>query len=243
MKVFFVLAICVPIINGIVYAQSDSIPRKDTTPQRLKTVELKAALVTARRPLIVQKAGMMIVNVDALISNTGSTALDVLSNTPGLLVDDEGSITLKGKEGAAVFIDGKPSHLSGMELAGYLRSLPSGMLDRIEIMTNPPARYDASGTGGIINIITKKNKTGGFSGSITGNIGLGVYGSSNNNLNWSYRRDKLSLSGNAGLNIGNGYFNSDRVRRYTNPDGSPRSSLLEHYYEHFNRVSPGGRLG
>jgi iron complex outermembrane receptor protein len=231
-------------LSGIVHAQSGPAKRADTTiSPKPKVVELKTATVTARRPLIVQKAGMTIVNVDALISNTGSTALDVLSNTPGLLVDEDGSITLKGKEGAAVYIDGKPSHLSGTELAGYLRSLPSGTLDRIEIMSNPPARYDASGTGGIINIVTKKTTTGGFSGSVTGNIGLGIYGSSNNNLNWSYRRDKLSLSGNAGLNIGNGYFNSDRVRRYSNPDGSPRSSILEHYYEHSNRVSPGGRLG
>jgi len=230
-------------LGGMAHAQSVPPRHADTISQKPRVVELKTATVTARKPLIVQKAGVTIVNVDALISNTGVNALDVLGNTPGLLVDDDGVITLKGKSGVAVFIDGKPSQLSGADLSNYLRSLPSGTLDRIEIMSNPPARFDASGTAGIINIITKRSNAKGFSGNITGNIGLGIYGSSNNNINFSYRRDRLSLSGNASLNVGNSFFSSDRSRTYTNPNGSPRAFLPEHYFEHSNRVSPGGRFG
>ena len=223
----------------LAYAQS-----ADTSSQpKRRTVELKQLTVIARKPLIVQKAGVTIVNVDALISNTGANALDVLGNTPGLQVDDDGAITLKGKAGVAVYIDGKPSQLSGADLAAYLRSLPSGVLDRIEIMSNPPASFDAAGTSGIINIITKKSGSKGFTGSITGNIGTGVYGSSNNSISWSYRHDRLVLSGNASLNILNNFFSSDRTHSFTNPDGSPRNLILQHYYEHSNRISPSGKLG
>uniref|UniRef100_UPI0018F07456 hypothetical protein n=1 Tax=Vibrio cholerae TaxID=666 RepID=UPI0018F07456 len=82
-------------------------------------------------------------------------------------VDKDGNISLKGKQGVVVYIDGRPSYLSGSDLANLLKNLPSGQLEQIEIMTNPPAKYDAAGNSGVINIKTKKNKQMGYNGSIS----------------------------------------------------------------------------
>ncbi|HEY4151198.1 MAG TPA: outer membrane beta-barrel protein [Chitinophagaceae bacterium] len=252
MKVFFVTGMLMLALNGIAQSQpagakpvatsKDSSNKDSTHTGWSKAVKLKGVVVTARKPLVEQKVDRTIVNVDALISNTGSNALDVLGNTPGLQVDDEGSISLKGRANVLVLVDGRPTQLSGTDLAAYLKSLPSGVLDRIEIMSNPPARYQASGTGGIINIITKKSKSPGFNGSVTGNIGTGLYGSSNNSLIMSYRNDKWSFSGNARFSVLNSYFHSDRRRNYTNPDGSPLSTRLQNDFESSNRRSTGGEL-
>ena len=114
--------------------------------------------------LIERKIDRTVINVDAAISNEGSTALEVLEKSPGVTVDKDGNISLKGKQGVMIMLDGKPSYLTGPELANLLRSMPSNNLDQIEIMTNPSAKYDAAGNSGIINIKTKKNKQKGFNG-------------------------------------------------------------------------------
>ncbi|HPN58401.1 MAG TPA: TonB-dependent receptor, partial [Chitinophagaceae bacterium] len=112
--------------------------------------------VTAKKPLIEQRIDKTVVNVEASVTNVGTSAMEVLEKSPGISVDKDGNISLKGKQGVQVFIDGRPSYLSGTDLANYLRSLSSNQLDQIEIMTNPPAKYDAAGNSGIINIKTKK---------------------------------------------------------------------------------------
>jgi outer membrane receptor protein involved in Fe transport len=119
--------------------------------------ELAGVNVIAKRPLIEQRVDRTVVNVDASITNTGTSALEVLEKSPGVSVDREGNITLKGKEGVLVMVDGRPTQLGGADLANLLRNMNSNQLDQIEIMTNPPARYDAAGTAGIINIKTKEN--------------------------------------------------------------------------------------
>src|SRR6202022_793295 len=112
------------------------------------------------------KADRMVINVDASPANAGSTALEVLERSPGITVDKDDNISLKGKQGVTIMIDNKPTYLSASQLASYLKSLPASAIDQIEIMTNPSAKYDASGNSGIINIKTKKNKTRGFNGSV-----------------------------------------------------------------------------
>src|SRR4030095_6050191 len=140
----------------------------EITPERsvvdLKTIELipqtkslSGVTVTSRKPLIEQKIDRMIVNVDAAVSNVGASALEVLEKSPGITIDKDGNISLKGKQGVQVYIDGRPSYLSGQDLTNLLRNMNATQLDQIEIMTNPPAKYDAAGNSGIINIKTKKN--------------------------------------------------------------------------------------
>src|SRR5690349_17426798 len=128
---------------------------------------LNAVKVTTVRPLIENKIDKTIVNVDASPTNTGLSALEVLEKSPGVTVDNDGNISLKGKQGVRIFIDGKPAYLSGQDLTNYLKNLSSNQLDQIEIMTQPSAKFDAAGNSGIINFKTKKNMNNGFNASIT----------------------------------------------------------------------------
>ena len=100
------------------------------------TVDLKGVTVTAKKPFIEQKIDRMIVNVEASVTNLGSTALDVLEKSPGISVDKDGNISLKGKDGVLVLIDGRETRLGGADLANYLRSINASQLDQVEIMTN-----------------------------------------------------------------------------------------------------------
>ena len=128
-------------------------------------IKLKAASkvltgvnITTQRPLIENKIDKTVVNVDASPTNTGLSALEVLEKSPGVTVDNNGNISLKGKQGVIILIDGKPAYLSGDNLTNYLKNLSSNQLDQIEIMSQPSAKYDASGNSGVINIKTKKNR-------------------------------------------------------------------------------------
>ncbi|MDQ3279602.1 MAG: TonB-dependent receptor, partial [Bacteroidota bacterium] len=156
--------------------------------------------VTAKRPLIEQKIDRTIVNVDASITNIGASALEVLEKAPGVSVDREGNITLKGKEGVLVIVDGRPTQLSGADLANLLRNMNANQLDQIEIMTNPPARYDAAGTSGIINIKTKKTLKAGFNGSANVAYTQGRYPKTAEGFNFNYREGKVNLFTNLSHN-------------------------------------------
>jgi len=120
--------------------------------------DLQTVVIQGKRPVIEQKMDKMVVNVDALLTSAGSTVLEVLEKSPGITIDNEGEISLKGKQQVLVMLDGKPALLGPVELANLLRTMPASSVDQIEIMTNPSAKYDAAGNSGIINIRTKKNK-------------------------------------------------------------------------------------
>ena len=173
------------------------------------TKSLGAVVVTSKKPLIEQKIDRMVINVEASVTNVGSSALEVLEKSPGITVDKDGNISLKGKQGVVVLIDGRPSYLSGADLANMLRSMTSAQLDQIEIMTNPPAKYDAAGNAGVINIKTKKNKQFGYNGSVSATYGQGRYSRDNESLNFNYRNGKVNLFTNLSHNYGKRYNNLD----------------------------------
>lgn len=151
--------------------------------------------VTARRPLVEVKAGKMVVNVDAAPSNAGLNALELLEKSPGVSVDNDGNISLKGKQGVTILVDGKPTYMSGADLAALLKNMQSTNIDQVEIMTNPPAKYDAAGNSGIINIKTKKGIIKGMNGSVVTSYTQGIYGRVNGGINLNYRNDKLNIFG------------------------------------------------
>ncbi len=188
------------------------------------THDLSSVTVVARKQMIEQKIDRMVVNVDAAVTNAGATALEVLEKSPGITVDKDGNISLKGKQGVQVFIDGKPSYLSGAELVNLLNNMNANQLDQIEIMTNPPAKYDAAGNSGIINIKTKKNKQKGFNGSVTAGYSQGVYWRTNESLNLNYRNGKLNTFMNYSFNKNNG-FNELTIQRIYN-DGSSNTTAV-----------------
>ena len=181
---------------------------------------LKEVIVTSKKLLIERKIDRTIVNVDAAISNEGTTAMDVLEKSPGVTVDKDGNISLKGKQGVLIMLDGKPSYLTGPELASLLKTMPSGNLDQIEIMTNPSAKYDAAGNSGIINIKTKKNKQKGFNGGVNLAYGQGKYPKTNNSVNFNYRNGKFNLFSNISVNYRENFNQLDILRKYKNSDKS-----------------------
>lgn len=161
---------------------------------------LGAVTVTASRPMVEQKIDRTIVNVEASITNAGSNALEVLEKSPGISVDKDGNISLKGKDGVIVLVDGRQTYLGGADLANYLRNMNANQMDQIEIMTNPPAKYDASGNSGIINIKTKKNRQLGYNGSVNIGYGQGHYPKFNDGVNFNHRKNKLNLFTNLSQN-------------------------------------------
>jgi len=184
------------------------------------STSLDAVVVTAKKPVIEMKAGKMLVNVDASPSNEGLNALELLEKSPGITVDNDGNISLKGKTGVMILVDGKPTYMSGPDLAALLKSMPSSALEQLEIMTNPPAKYDAAGNAGIINIKTKKGRTRGLNGSLNAGFTQGFYSRYNTSLNLNYRNDKLNIFG--GLNHGSwaGYNRLVIDRNFYQPGSS-----------------------
>lgn len=162
--------------------------------------DLAAVTVTSKRPLVEQRIDRTIVNVEASITNIGTSALEVLEKAPGVTVDRDGNISLKGKDGVLIMIDGRPSQLSGADLANLLRNMNSSQLDQLEIMTNPPAKYEAAGTSGIINLKTKKAITAGFNGSASIAYSQGKYPKTNEGFNFNYRNAKFNFFTNLSHN-------------------------------------------
>lgn len=175
---------------------------------------LGGVTVTSKKPLVEQKIDRTIVNVDASITNVGSSALDVLEKSPGITVDKDGNISLKGKEGVIVLVDGRQTHLSGADLANMLRTMNAGQLEQLEIMTNPPAKFDAAGNAGVINIKTKKNKQEGYNGSINLNYAQGRYPKVGENINMNYRKNKINLFANASHSYRKNFNNLNIQRNF-----------------------------
>jgi iron complex outermembrane recepter protein len=153
----------------------------------------KEVVVTSKKPMIEVKAGKMIVNVDASPSNAGATVLDVLEKSPGISIDKDGNISLKGKQGVVVMIDKRPTYLSAQDLTNMLRSMPAGQLEQIEIISQPGSSYDAAGNSGVINLKMKKNKTKGSNGSVTAGLTQGFYLRNNQGFTYNYKNKKVNI--------------------------------------------------
>ncbi|WP_262915085.1 outer membrane beta-barrel protein [Niabella ginsengisoli] len=169
--------------------------------------EMSAVVVTAKKPLIEVKSDKMIVNVEGTINATGNDALELLRKSPGVLVDKDDNLSMAGKNGVRVYIDGKPSPLRGTDLANYLKSTQSSSVEAIELITNPSAKYEAEGNAGIINIRLKKNKSYGLNGSVNAGYSVAKYAKYDGGINLNYRVEKVNLFGNYNHNQGLRYNN------------------------------------
>ncbi len=187
---------------------------------------LDEVTVASKLPFVEKKIDRTVINPDALIANAGTNALEVLEKSPGIQVDINGNISLRGKQGVMVFIDDKPTYLTSADLANYLRSLPSSTLATIEIMTNPPAKYDAAGNAGIINIKLKRTKTKGVNGGINTSYGQGVYARSNNSFNLNYRVNKINFFTNLSYNVNNSFQDLYIERQYFKPNTTSLNSTF-----------------
>ncbi len=162
--------------------------------------ELGEVTVSSKKPMIEVKADKTIFNVEASINAVGTDAFELLRKSPGVMIDKDDNLQLSGKNGVQVYIDGRPSPLSGKDLADYLKSIQSSNIEAIELITNPSAKYDAAGNAGIINIRLKKNKAFGTNGSANAGYAIGVYSKYNAGLSLNNRNKKLNLFGNYNYN-------------------------------------------
>lgn len=157
---------------------------------------LTEVTIAHKKPFIEKQLDKLVINVDNSIVSAGSSVLEVLERAPGVIVNQETAISLKGKQGVVVMIDGKPSPLSGPELLSYLKSIPSANIDKIELITNPSAKYDAAGNAGIINIRFKKDQRQGLNGTMSASLGQGFYFKPGAGTNLNFRKKKWNLFGN-----------------------------------------------
>ncbi len=161
--------------------------------------ELSEITITATKPLLEVKADMMVVNVASSVLASGDDLLSLLRKSPGVLVDNNESISILGKSGTVIYIDGKPSPLKGDDLANFLRNMSSDDIESIEIISNPSAKYDAQGSAGIINIKRKRMNLIGFNGSANVALRQGLTTGLRSGLTMNYRRNKLNVFMNGSL--------------------------------------------
>ncbi|HEY0067622.1 MAG TPA: outer membrane beta-barrel protein, partial [Flavisolibacter sp.] len=158
--------------------------------------QLEEVTVTGRKPFIQRMTDRIVVNVENSVVSAGASALDVLERSPGVSVNQNDAISLRGRGGVIVMIDGKPSPLGATDLANYLRGLPSNAIESIHIITNPSAKYDAAGNSGIIDIRMKKDQRLGTNGTFTLGAGQGVYPKANAGMTLNHRNKKVNIFGN-----------------------------------------------
>ncbi len=224
--------------TGMLYYKSDVIKVDGQHPliqlpeitMRPYSKVLQEVNINHKKPFLEHKIDRTVVNVDAMISNAGTTALEVLEKSPGVGIDQSGTISFHGKTGVAIYIDDKPTYLSGADLENYLRSMPSSMLDQIELMTNPPAKYDAAGTAGLINIKTKKSKVKGFNLGMSLGMRQGRYTTTNSSADFNYRKHKINVFGNFGYTLMNNYNDVDIKRQYFYNAGQPSGAFSQNSY-------------
>lgn len=165
----------------------------ETISLKKKENQLDEVVVSVKKKIIERKVDKLVFNVENNIATTGGNALDALRISPGIFVGNEGEITVIGKSEMRVMVEGRIIQLTGQELSDFLNSIPADDIKEIEIITNPPAKYEAQGNSGLINIVYKKGKANSWSNTSIGSYTqaeLAVYGFRNN---FNYKKDKLSL--------------------------------------------------
>lgn len=171
----------------------------ETAARSLKEVVIQGS---GTKPLIKIEGRKMIYNIEKSITAQGSNALEALRKTPGVIVNQDNTITLNGASGALVMINGRQTYLQAEELAQLLKSMSASDLKAIEIIKNPSAEYDAAGTGGIVNLVLQKSIAEGFNGSINNGVAYGITLKQNTNLNLNFRKGKFNAFGSYNHNFG-----------------------------------------
>ncbi len=207
---------------GFVKSESEkiSVTKKSETIE--KTILLKESfkqlsdvVVIGKRQFIEQSVDKMIVNPEASITLASENVYEILKKVPGVLIDNNDNITLKGMQGVKVLIDEKPTYVSAQQLTTLLKGMQGKNIDRIEIIENPSARYDAEGNSGIINIKTRHNKAPGFNGSINTGLTLTRSLGENAGLDLNMNYGKLNIYGNYNFYDWKGWNAFEASRRFT----------------------------
>ncbi len=187
--------------------------------------QLNEVEVIAEKSTVEIKLDKRVYNVGKDMMVKGGTVSDVLDNVPSVTVDAEGTVALRGNENVKILIDGRPSGLAGINIADALKLLPGDAVEKVEVITNPSARYDAEGGGGIINIVLRKGKANGINGSIMVNAGdPETYGTS---VSLNKKSEAYNLFSNIGYNYRNNPGNTLVDSEYFNADGTTSRFINE----------------
>ena len=192
--------------------------RLDDIYLRASDQMLQEVKVKGRREQVVMSLDKKVFNVSEDLSRIGGNAQDVLDNIPSVTVDVDGNVSLRGSGNVRILVNGKQSGLVGISGADALRQLSSNLIERVEVVTNPSAKYDAEGMSGIINIVLKKDSNQGLNGSFDLYTGYPQDHSVAANLN--YRREKINFFGSYGFQYEKRPGNSYQRRVLTNEDGT-----------------------
>ncbi len=201
---------------------------------------MKEVTVSGKKPFIEMSAGKVTVNVDGSPGAVALNTLDLLRRMPGLTVAQNGSISMQGKQGVLVLIDDKPTYLSPEQLADYLKTIPANQIAQVELMTQPPAKYDAAGNAGIVNIQRKRIRKSGWTGIGTFSAGQGVYPHWLGTALINYKKDKLNISLSADEHKATGFGDWTEDQRLSDPQtGILKSTATMHAaaIEHFSIAS------
>ena len=189
-------------------------PVNTTIVIKIKNTTLQNVVVVSKKPLITQEDDKTIVDAEVL-ANSSTSAYEILEKTPGVIVDQDGNVYLASTTPATILINGREMKLSSTDIASLLKSLPAGSVSKIEILRTPSAKYDASGSGGMVNIVLKKGVKLGTSGSVNAAYFQGVYGTKTAGFNLNKGSGKINsyLSYQFTDRINSEELNSDRLIR------------------------------
>lgn len=174
-----------------------------------ESTTLEGVTVVQERSTVEQKIDRKVINVGRDLTTAGATASDIMSNIPSVNVDQDGKISLRGNQNVRVLVDGRPTNIDAAQL---LKQIPSTSIKKIELITNPSAKYNPEGMSGIINIVLHKNANDGFNASINTGATFATTPKSNSSIDMNYRRGKVNFFGTYGNNFGY-QFNNGVVKR------------------------------
>ncbi|WP_160715177.1 outer membrane beta-barrel family protein [Chitinophaga solisilvae] len=176
----------------------------------LSSRTLGPVTVKGQLPFIDRQIDKVVVNLESSNLAQGNSAMELLPKLPGIQVTPDDQLKLNGRPNVTIYIDGKPTYLSGDALAAQLKGMNAANIQKIELIAQPGAKYDAAGSGGIINIVRKKNRGEGLNGTITAGAGMGNYGKYNGGIGLNYRNQKVNIVFNNDYMF-NKFFNDSRV--------------------------------
>jgi iron complex outermembrane receptor protein len=202
--------------------QVDSLSQISLPPQVLKNegVNLQEISVAAFKPTVEFKNGVVIMNIENNILAGGNTVFELLKRVPGVTVDAQNNISINGRSGVRFLFDGRLQQIPTSQMVNILMGMAAESVSSIEVIKNPPAKYDASGSGGLINIVIKKAKVNGFSGSFSQSTSMGMHLRSGTSLSLNYKSNKLTLYSN--MSYYNLQFETDNyyLRRIADANGT-----------------------
>ncbi|WP_417885653.1 TonB-dependent receptor domain-containing protein [Zunongwangia sp.] len=202
-----------------------------TIPLTPSVAEMDEVKVVAERSTIEQRIDRKIINIGKDLITSGATASDIMNNLPSINVDQEGNIALRGNSNVKILIDGKPSNMDPSQL---LKQIPSSSIKRVELITNPSAKYNPEGMSGIINIVLHKNTNLGFNGNLNTGLTYGENARFNGALNLNYRAGKFNVYTNLGGNFGDRHNRNDLD--LTGKNAQQKIDMLNHNNSYLYKI-------